>query len=174
MYVIDAREPKDFVTDLRPEDFEGQFEWTPRSTKPSISFDTDAALNGVGNAEIGYLYNFISSINDNNGTGGFDFHRATIFDRDIYAVRPEDENSLIKIIDQSSSRIALLSKRMTDILLVGIKKWPQGVFADPKTIEGRAAWYSFAFWLGIAAGAHLDVDSQELQAGFRTMLKLIR
>jgi len=36
-------------------------------------------------------------------------------------------------------------------------------------VEGRAAWYSFAFWLRIAASAYLDVDPQELQAGFRTL-----
>ena len=36
-------------------------------------------------------------------------------------------------------------------------------------MEGRAAWYSFAFWLRVAAAAHLDVDTQELQAGFRSL-----
>jgi hypothetical protein len=33
---LDAREPKGFFTDLNPEDFEGQFEWTPRSTAPAL------------------------------------------------------------------------------------------------------------------------------------------
>jgi hypothetical protein len=58
---------------------------------------------------------------------------------------------------------------MTDILLVSFTEWPQGVFADPTTVEGRAAWYSFAFWLRLAAGAYLDVDALELQAGFRSL-----
>lgn len=58
---------------------------------------------------------------------------------------------------------------MTDILLVNIDNWPVGVFADPTTVEGRAAWYSFAFWLRLAAGAHMDVDALELQASFRTL-----
>ena len=31
---IDAREPKGFFTDLAPDDFEGSFEWNPRSTRP--------------------------------------------------------------------------------------------------------------------------------------------
>jgi hypothetical protein len=42
-------------------------------------------------------------------------------------------------------RIALLSKRRTDVLLVSLKRWPPGVFADSTTVEGRAALYSFAF-----------------------------
>ncbi len=58
---------------------------------------------------------------------------------------------------------------MTDILLTSISKWPAGVFADPTTVEGRAAWYSFAFWLRLAAGAELDVDALELQSGFRSI-----
>src|SRR6266508_5240226 len=62
-----------------------------------------------------------------------------------------------------------ISRRMTDILLVNIDNWPTGVFADPTTVEGRAAWYSFAFWLRLAAGAHMDVDALELQASFRTL-----
>src|SRR5258708_7170628 len=67
-----------------------------------------------------------------------------------------------------SHRIALLSRRMTDILLVSIDKWPVGIFADPTTVVGRAAWYSFAFLLRTAAAAQLDVDTLELQAGFRS------
>jgi DEAD/DEAH box helicase domain-containing protein len=66
-------------------------------------------------------------------------------------------------------RVALLSQRVTDVLLVNIDTWPTGVFADSRTVEGRAAWYSFAFWLRLAAGAYLDVDPQELQAGFRAL-----
>ena len=50
--------------------------------------------------------------------------------------------------------VSLLSRRRTDSLLVNIKPpWPRGVYADPKTAIGRAAWYSFAFLLRVAAAA---------------------
>jgi hypothetical protein len=65
--------------------------------------------------------------------------------------------------------VALLSRRKTDILLVNIQQWPVGAIADPTTVEGRAAWYSFAFWLRVAAAAYLDVDALELEAGFRSL-----
>ena len=58
-------------------------------------------------------------------------------------------------------------QRHTDILLVDINEWPEGVFADPTTVCGRAAWYSFAFVLRMAAAAELDIDTLELDAGFR-------
>lgn len=52
---------------------------------------------------------------------------------------------------------------------IDIDKWPAGVYADPRTVSGRAAWYSFAFLIRIAAATQLDVDIQELQAGIRTI-----
>ncbi len=66
-------------------------------------------------------------------------------------------------------RIALLSRRHSDVCLIDINRWPKGVFADPTTVQGRAAWYSFAYLLRTAAVALLDVDVQELSAGFRTI-----
>jgi hypothetical protein len=54
------------------------------------------------------------------------------------------------------------------VLLVSLQTWPPGVFADPTTVEGRAALYSFAFWLRAAACTFLDVDPDELQASFQT------
>lgn len=118
-------------------------------------------------------------MNDNGGRGGFDFFDATITKRasagqGAYAISPENErynDQYVKINTAQSWRVALLSKRQTDILSVGINEFPQGVYADPQTVEGRAAWYSFAFWLRIAAATHLDVDTQELAAGFRTLMK---
>ena len=46
-------------------------------------------------------------------------------------------------------------------------KWAEGIFASPTEVEGRAAWYSFAFFLQTAAATALDIDTTELDAGFR-------
>jgi hypothetical protein len=177
---IDAREPKGFFTDLEPEDFDGQFEWNPRSTQPSLSIN--AASNGmasVANCAITALNDQIISVNDNGGKGGFDFQKARVYGNakdGAYAVAVyETDKAPVASKEGSvgvsgdSYRIALLSRRRTDVLLVSITDWPKGVFANPTTVEGRAAWYSFAFWLRLAAGAHLDVDALELQAGFRSL-----
>ncbi|OAD22931.1 DEAD/DEAH box helicase domain-containing protein, partial [Candidatus Thiomargarita nelsonii] len=169
---LDAREPKGFFTDLQPQDFDGRFEWQPRSTRPSLSIPKSDAqfptYKPIGNAEIAAWNDHIISVNDNGGMGGFDFGEAKIYGQNkpgAYAVGQHERVTT----SSKTHRIALLSRRKTDILLVNIKQWPQGVFADPTTIEGRAAWYSFAFWLRIAAGVLLDVDPLELQAGFRAL-----
>ncbi len=168
---IDAREPKGFFTDLQPEDFDGQFEWQPRSTRPSLSISANVgAFSSVLNANLYAFNDSIISVNDNGGKGGFDFQQATVFGQPkpgAYAVSPDPDSQVGT--SGSAYRVALLSRRKTDILLVNLVQWPTGVFADPTTVEGRAAWYSLAFWLRVAAAAHLDVDAQELQAGFRSI-----
>lgn len=177
---LDAREPKGFFTDLEPEDFDGQFEWNPRSTQPTLSINTSgSSSSSVGNCSVTALKDHILSVNDNGSKGGFDFQKAKVYGNakdGAYAVAVhETDKSPVASKDGSvavsgdSYRIALLSRRMTDVLLVSINDWPQGVFANPTTVEGRAAWYSFAFYLRLAAGAHLDVDALELQAGFRSL-----
>ncbi len=170
---LDAREPKGFFADLNPEDFDGQFEWQPRSTRPSLSVSANvpppSAIANT-NASVSDFYENIISVNDNGGEGGFDFYETVrIYGQQkpgAYAITTS--NDAVRT-SGACYRIALLSKRKTDILLVNLNQWQNGVFAPPTTVEGRAAWYSFAFWLRVAAGALLDIDSQELQAGFRSV-----
>jgi hypothetical protein len=185
MRVLDAREPKGFFTDMRPDDFDGQFEWQPRSTRPSLDIGAANAASSskVGNCLITPSTDHIFSINDDGGKGGFDFHdtATAIRNPQVTATRKDRPGAYSIFLDSTDPskdpnvyalgaprRIALLSRRKTDVLLVSLDNWPVGVFADPNTLEGRAAWYSFAFWLRIAAATHLDVDALELQASFRS------
>lgn len=168
---IDAREPKNFFTDLTPEDFDGSFEWYPRATRPTLGVQPPPdPPDVVENTNVITFSDEILSINDNGGRGGFDFQRAVVRGtqrQGAYAVEPRPGTGVS--VTGPKYRIALLSKRRTDILLVDINQWPDGVFADPTTVEGRAAWFSFAFFLRTAAAAELDIDTQELDAGFRTI-----
>ena len=172
---IDAREPKGFFTDQQPTDFDGAFEWNPRATRPTLNFKVESEESEhVENVDVSVLAdNEILSINDNGGVGGFDFQAASIGTvtrtkkrwPGAYTVAPQDD----KYVSGSgaSYRIALLSRRKTDILLVSMTKWSEGLFASPTEVEGRAAWYSLAFFLQTAAAAKLDIDTTELEAGFR-------
>jgi hypothetical protein len=122
MRCIDAREPKAFFTDLQPEDFDGQFEWQPRSTRPSLSIGANVGTPAsILNASISAFNDNIISVNDNGGEGGFDFQQATVFGRQkpgAYAVSP-DPQSLVGT-SGLAYRVALLSRRKTDILLVNL------------------------------------------------------
>ena len=167
---IDAREPKGFFTDQQPTDFDGAFEWNPRATRPTLNFEIQPEESEhVENADVSVLEDKeVLSINDNGGAGGFVFQAATVRKRrwpGAYAVAPQDSQSVSG--SGSPYRIALLSRRRTDILLVGVMEWSEGLFASPTEVEGRAAWYSLAFFLQVAAAAKLDIDTTELDAGFR-------
>ncbi|MEH2078036.1 MAG: DEAD/DEAH box helicase, partial [Nostoc sp.] len=168
---LDAREPKGFFTNLQPEDFDGQFEWQPNATRPSLSVNAQVVnIQHTLNASVSAFNDHIISVNDNGGNGGFDFQNALIYGKPkpgAYAVS-SDKNVPVTT-SGAAYRVALLSRRKTDILLVNIGQWPTGIFADPTTVIGRAAWYSFAFWLRVAAATQLDVDAMELQAGFRSL-----
>jgi len=161
--LIDAREPRQFFTDGNPEDYDGQFDWQPIATYPSLSFQIKKEAEIVQNTTILSIDDRIISINDNQGEGGFEFYQ----DKrpGVYTtIKPENQNA-------NHYRIALLSRRKTSVLLTGVKDWHEGVFADPTSVEGRSAWFSFAFWLRTIACAFLDIESQELQAGMRSYRK---
>lgn len=169
---IDAREPKGFFTDLAPDDFEGSFEWNPRSTRPTLSLQSQGVQpNLVGNTTVSAFEDDIISINDNGGEGGFDFRSSvTVYGQHrpgAYAVAPHSDSDVS--VAGATYRIALISRSRTDILLVNMQNWPAGVFTNPVQVEGRAAWYSLAFFLRTAAAAELDIDQTELEAGFRTI-----
>jgi len=168
MSAIDAREPRSFFCCFNS-DFDGTFEWVPRSTRPMMCISTDPLKTIIGtNLAIQSASTEVVSINDNGGKGGFDFHSVSlqrVQGTGAYAVNPHYWEKL----NTPSYRIALLSRRHTDVVIVDVAKWPDGVYADPTTVSGRAAWYSFAFLLRIAASTLLDIDVQELQAGIRTV-----
>ena len=177
LHIVDAREPRHFFTDQDPQDYDGQFEWQPRASYPSLSFQRNEKDQVINNATINALSDFVLSINDRDGNGGFIFYDARIkyrenelvpFGSGIYTTDSSDARNIHIEKSNEGYRIALLSKRKTDVLLAGIKSWPDGLLASPITLEGRAAWYSFAFWLRIIASAYLDIDPEELQSGTRT------
>ena len=189
--VLDAREPGDFFTDLERQDFEGQFEWRPRSSRPTLGIDDNAGPDSVretireparaGNARAIPLRDRIMSLNDDGGRGGFAFRDAVVgkdLHRGAYVAESEsvDEDETtpswgnVKASGETR-QIALLAQRVTDVMLFDIDRWPAGIAADPTTVEGRAAWYSLAFWLRLAAGQLLDIDPGELQAGFRSHIR---
>jgi len=170
MRAIDAREPKGFVSDLRPEDYDGSLEWNARATRPTLSVRCRADAVSVGNVGVATTTDEVLSINEDGGKGGFDFQQGSAFGSQregLYVVSPRPDSKLRG--NGASYRIALLARRRTDLLLVDMAGWPDGVFADPQNAEGRAAWYSFAFFLRLAAAARLDVDPTELDASFRVI-----
>ena len=168
MRALDAREPRSFFCCFSG-DFDGSFDWVPRATRPMLCVNADSPeLIPKTNVVIHSSATEVISINDNGGQGGFDFH-PVVLQRAQGAGTYAVDTHFWDRLTTPSYRIALLSRRHTDVMVADIHAWPRGVYADPRTVAGRAAWYSFAFLLRTAAAALLDVDVQELQAGIRTL-----
>lgn len=177
--IVDAREPRNFFTDQSPQDYEGRFEWRPRATYPSLSFRRNGQDTIIRNARISSISDQVVSINDSGGDSGFIFYDAQVKSRKSVlasfhagAYTTDASNGRGVTIEKSNEgyRVALMARRKTDILIAGVQEWPNGIFANPVTVEGRAAWFSFAFWLRTIASAYLDIDPEELQSGTRTYL----
>ena len=169
---IDAREPKGFFTDFDPQDYHGIFEWTPSSSMPTLAWDSEKApAISFSNCNVSHFSGELLSVNDNGGKDGFEFQSAYISNRnewrEAYAVGPDLEGNDRVTVKGEKHLIALLSRRTTDVLLVSLQNWPEGVFAHPLKAAGRAAWYSFAFFLRSSAATLMDVDTLEFDAGFR-------
>lgn len=166
---LDAREPKNFFS-AYSHDFDGTFEWTPQATRPMLGVEIDDSNRiNFSNLSIFSASTDVVSVNDNAGQGGFDFGPVSIRDtigNGAYAV----DGLFWERLAPPSYRIALLSRRHTDVLIADLRQLPQGIYPDPRSVTGRAAWYSFAFLLRLAATVLLDVDSQELLCGIRTIL----
>lgn len=165
---LDAREPRGFFCCLG-DDFDGTFEWVPRASRPMLCVSTDGLADlPETNLRIHAAATEVISINDNAGHGGFDFIPVAlrrVQGAGAYAVNPHFWERL----DAPSYRVALLSRRHTDVLVAHMHDWPSGLYADPRMVTGRAAWYSFAFLLRTCAATLLDIDVQELQSGIRTL-----
>jgi Lhr-like helicase len=161
--LVDAREPTGFYTNFAPRDFDGAFEFMPRASRPALFID-DVTMRPVpaSNSLVCGEKLLVTSTNHNGNQGGFGFRTdANIPGGGAYRATDNDNSA--------SWKVALLSQRYTDVFLVDIEKWPAGCLADPLTVEGRSAWYSFAFLLRLAVANALDIDTQEIIAGFRSV-----
>lgn len=175
---IDAREPKDFFSTLRAEDYTGYFEWSPFATRPALVFSRQEPTQFF-NAQLSVAADQLISINDNNAQGGFTW-RKTVHQKNAkkYAAWCADLKEVSKEPPATASwiqpegkpeRFALLSRRHTDVFILGLQTQPDAYTMSPDTPIGRSAWLSLAFLMRSAAAVLLDVEPQELDAGFRTI-----
>ena len=150
-------EPHGFRTDYTSgRAFDGQFEWTPRASRPRMSageFATEK-WKRVGTVRLLSSQSRVYAVNDNNGAG-FEFRRradgdgwvapTVLLNPDRY---PFDTSSTVDVR-------ALASITTTDVLLVGLKcnevAPDLSLDLSPVTVSRRAAWYSFGFLLRSAA-----------------------
>jgi DEAD/DEAH box helicase/Helicase conserved C-terminal domain len=170
---VTVARPLGFITDFRPRNYDGRFEWTARASTARLSPD-DASLESRQSENVlyrtgtGRLY----SINDN---GGSDFRLAPLkangsiwLSEDLARATARNPLVNLDLLDLDRSRhLALGSSSETDVLLVGFTRLPAGVSNAPvpELAGRRAAWYSFGFMLREASVRVLEVQSNEMRVG---------
>lgn len=168
-------EPHGFRTDYSSgRAFDGQFEWTPRASRPRMSAAevTPESWRRVGAARLWSDQSRVYAINDNDGLS-FEFQRLADGSGWVVPRALTDPNRYRFDASSSVDIRALASITTTDVLLVGLEHdqiAPDlSLDLSPVKVSRRAAWYSFGFLLRSAAAKFLDVDSSELRVGLRTV-----
>lgn len=169
--IINLSQPRGFRTWYgRQHDFDGNFEWMPRATKPRIGIrQLNMTTVPNRNCEVWSDQDLIYVVNDNNGAL-FQFEKLagqqTWVTLDALArVGIANPN-----IDGNPDPRALASIEQTDVLVLGIRVWPSSLNSSPVGDNGlpvRAAIYSLGFLLRRAAATLLDIGEKELNVGMR-------
>jgi len=173
--IIQLSQPHGFRTLFRRDrDFDGVFEWSPRASRPKMGA-TIQPLTTRANFGIWSDQETVFVVNDNGGRG-FDFAK---LNREESWVTPEALEQIGLTPPQIASAInagagrdprALASIKPTDVMVLGIQTWPQGIVHSPLNVNGRAALYSLGFMMRRAAAAEvLDIDERELKVGLRVI-----
>lgn len=169
--IVNMSQPRGFRTWYgKQHDFDGNFEWMPRATKPRIGIrqlNMTAVPNR--NCEVWSDQDLIYVVNDNNG-GLFQFEK--LIGQETWVTR--DALARVGINNPNTEGgpdpRALGSIEQTDVLVLGIHSWPPGLKSSPVGDGGlavRASIYSFGFLLRRAVATLLDVGEKELHVGMR-------
>ena len=177
--LVNLSQPRGFRTAYGlSRDFDGIFEWTARASRPKVVVHS-IAMASTNNFEVGSGSETVYVINDNDGRQ-FDFMK--LVRSETWATREAlDKAGITNPRFDPAAQVdqrALASVKPTDVMLLGIQGWPQGVTAElldaslAPNIGGRAALYSFGFLLRRAASVRLDIHERELKVGLRVIQNL--
>ncbi len=171
--IVDVWEPHGFqVEPAGLPDFNGRFEWQPRSTiarmdcQPAGGFNRlpGTALEIKSNANLSVL-----TVNDNNGRL-FQFQRHRFKEAWVVAEHlKRDWRGKVK--DDSLIETALVARKNTDVLLLRVNPDNPDINLDPLDFANgaatRAAFLSLANLIRRQACLALDVEADELCVGVR-------
>ncbi|MGD2101227.1 MAG: DEAD/DEAH box helicase [Acidimicrobiia bacterium] len=167
---LDVAQPLGFVSDWRPRDYDGSFEWAARASGARVSPEAASlTTRTVENFTVRSGRGRSFQINDNNGADftfrpygqGADKKR---WYEESYLDRLSNPNYL----GDETRTYALGASHHTDIALIGLQEVPPHLDLSPfPGASGKAPWYSLGFALREGAARMLDIESRELKVGLR-------
>ncbi len=170
---ITLAQPEGFITDMRPRNYDGQFEWTPSASGGRLVPEPQPRTEAIANLAARIGDDFLYVLNDNDGDS---FRLAPPVDPKINGLFSVD----LKLGQRGRYRIpplqladeinvALGSKFKTDTLLLSPVNVPTQLRLDPahpeSGVAARATLYSAGFLVREAAARQLDVQGRELRVG---------
>jgi Lhr-like helicase len=168
--VLDVAYPLGFVSDWKPRDYDGSFEWAPRASGIRVSPEAGSLLTDtVGNFTVRSGRGRSFQINDN---GGSDFTFRPYGQGDDKK-RWYEESYLDRLanpgyLGDETRTYALGASNHTDIALIGLHIVPPHLDLAPfPRAANKAPWYSLGFALREGAARMLDIESRELKVGLR-------
>jgi hypothetical protein len=163
-------QPIGYRTDYRRKDYRDWFEWSPTSSRALMAAE-DLGSHEVKDSLIGSGVSQIYEINDNAGRE-WRFAPTTSGDGWVCIDEvPKDGGGNIDYDQDAAERVALASVVKTDVLVVGVDPAaiPPGTTVQPITAAQRGAWYSLGFLLRGAAAQLLEVQTDEIDVGLRSL-----
>jgi ATP-dependent helicase YprA (DUF1998 family) len=170
---ITVAQPEGFITDMRPRNYDGQFEWTPAASGGRLVPAGQPRSAIVENLEARVSADFLHVINDNDGDG---FRLAPPVNQNIngwFSVDLKEAKArpyrIPELKTEDAVTVALGSKFRTDTLLLSPIDLPSALRLDPAHLESgvaaRGTLYSAGFLVREAAARQLDVQGRELRVG---------
>ncbi|HEV7529723.1 MAG TPA: DEAD/DEAH box helicase [Solirubrobacteraceae bacterium] len=170
---ITLRQPEGFITDMRPRNYDGQFEWRPAASGGRLVPGAVSRVVEVDNLEARVGADYLYVLNDNSGAG---FRLAPAVNSNIngwFSVDLKEASArqyrIPDLRDDATVTVALGSRFRTDTLLLSPVDVPSKLLLDPSRLESgvaaRATLYSAGFLVREAAARQLDVQGRELRVG---------
>lgn len=168
---VEVAQPLGFLSDFRPRDFDGSFEWMPRASTARVNPDQSSlAEASVSHFTLRSGRARSYQINDNNGDDFTFVPYGRGQNKRRWYTPDAAEQMNAAYVGAETRTVALGASNYTDVALIGIEPaaLPPGIDITPYPGAARKApWYSLGFALREAAARLLDIESRELKVGIR-------
>lgn len=166
-------QPLGYRTDHRIQDYREWFEWSSPSSRPRLAAGAELDETTVQGATVETGVTDVYEINDRYGN---DFSFAPAVDKDGWICTDLEDGMgprLPAFVPSAARKVALAASKKTDVLVIGASSEavPPGFSVSPVTVGRRGAWYSLGFILRGAASRFLDVQTNEIEVGLRSVTR---
>lgn len=165
---INACSPLGFCLDYdaTPADYDGRFEWIPRSGIVTLDPDSNLKLSKIINNLIIRsnkvpMDGIVHQINDN---GGKLFKLGKLYGTQRWVDKSTFKRN-VKVEHEES--YALVASRHTGVITLSIDHTTEKHYLDGMDAYHRAAFISWAFLIRKAICTELDIETKELEVGYR-------